>query len=215
MLFTGDTLYMESLADAYMKNGQEEEAKSTLQQLIAIEPEMAEKHGELIKNLFGDEGLTNSEGGPATNILGLNHVVLIDSDETNRTSIAGWLSELGIPETHGFTDGAEAWKHIEKQSSICAIITEWRIPSLTGPLIIQRIRDKFPSVPIILESSLLQNQDAPLVYEMGVAALIEKPFDKKQFLQQLISSIQQDRLPSDMETLERKNQITPSRIRSI
>ena len=56
---------------------------------------MAEKHGELIKNLFGDEGLTNSEGGPATNILGLNHVVLIDSDETNRTSIAGWLSELG------------------------------------------------------------------------------------------------------------------------
>lgn len=202
--YSGEPLYIESLIEAYKASEDNEGAKSALRQLIAINPSKAEEKAALIKELFGDAGLEAAEGESTINVLGLNQVVIIDNDDSNRNSIKDWFTELGVPEIHDFEDGESAWKHIDSQEKIDAIITEWRIPQLTGPLLIQRIRHKFPSVPIILQSALVQGQDKPLVYEMGVASIIEKPFEKAQFLSQLVSAIQQDKIPSDMETMERK-----------
>ena len=82
---------MEALLDAYNKSGDEDNAKSMLRQLVTIDPSMSEKHAELVGTLFGEEGIQSSDGDEKINILGLDQIVLIDNDDSNRSSIKEWL----------------------------------------------------------------------------------------------------------------------------
>lgn len=202
--FTGEPLILESLIDAYDKSGKSDEAKSMLRFLNAIDESRIKKHQELIEKLFGEDGFAAADGEQKINILDLEQVIVIDPDDSARQNIVDWLTELGATNVHDFSDGESAWNHLKDQTDLSAIITEWRVPTLTGPLLVQRIRQQFPALPIIIQSDLIEGQDKPLVYEMGVAKVIEKQYDKSAFISELISTFQQERLPSNMETLERK-----------
>ncbi|NRA43783.1 MAG: hypothetical protein HRU09_02380 [Oligoflexales bacterium] len=69
---------------------------------------------------------------------------------------------------------------------------------------IQRIRGKYPSIPIVILSSLVADDDKPLIQEMGVETIHEKPLQKDAFKKNLIYLIQQERLPANASVLERK-----------
>jgi DNA-binding response OmpR family regulator len=85
------------------------------------------------------------------------------------------------------------------------IVMEWRIPKVSGPLLLQRVRSRgFMHTPIIVLSSLIKTSDMPLIRELGVANLALKPLEKATFLKAVIWTIQQDRIPSDIHALENK-----------
>jgi tetratricopeptide (TPR) repeat protein len=58
--------------------------------------------------------------------------------------------------------------------------------------------------PIIVLSSLIKTSDMPLIRELGVANLALKPLEKVTFLKAVIWTIQQDRIPSDIYSMENK-----------
>lgn len=210
-LYPGDAELLVNLAEALHLNGQHDHAKTILHQVEFIDPGKSEVVQKKLADLFSAES-THQPGsneddskGQNPNLLGLRSIVQIDHDEANRLSVRSILTELGCDNIHDFSDGesADAWMNANPEPDL--VIMEWRIQKLSGPVLLQRIRAKgFTNVPIIILSSLIKPSDMPIIKELGVANLIQKPLDRALFLQGLIWTIQQERMPTEYQTLENK-----------
>ena len=205
-MYPGNGKQLINLAHAQHMNGQIEGAKTTLKQAVAIEAALKEAVDKKATELFGSTDLaTTSGGGAVGNVLGLDNVVLIDPDESARTATKAIFQELGVTDIQEFSDGEAAWASINAGPEPSLMITEWRVPSLTAPLLMQRIRSKgFLRVPIMVQSALIKPTDMPIIREMGVANLIAKPAEREQLLKAVIWTVQQDRMPTEQQTLENK-----------
>ena len=85
------------------------------------------------------------------------------------------------------------------------ILMEWKIPVLSGMALVQRIRKLgFNDCLIVILSSLVKKQDIPLLQEVGVDTVLEKPFEASQFCKELIGVVHQSRKPSEQRSFERK-----------
>ena len=197
-LYPGDVDQLTILARALHIAEKQDEAKSVLAQAKLLASDNAAQIDEIAKELFDTTDLGSTDG--AANALGLKTAVVVDSDEAVTTEIEQILKEVGVEEIKIFHDGAAAWEYLKDAEEPDVIVQEWRIPKLSGPYLIQNIRHKgFASVPVIVASSLLKPNDMPLLREMGIAKIVNKPLAKKDFLSNLIWTIQQDRSPSEQQ----------------
>ncbi len=209
-MYPGDPSVLLELAHPQFHSGQQDSAKKTLAQVKLLDPKYTEKVEAQAKALFGDQGkaiidAAGSGGDGSINVLGANNVVIIDSDDASSRGVEDILKKLGATNIVRFANGVEAWQHLEKSSEPDLIISEWKIPKLSGPLLIQRIRHHgFHAVPIIILSSLLKPEDMPLVKEISVANIIQKPLNADLFIPNLILTMQQERMPTEFQALERK-----------
>lgn len=205
-LFPGQVEHLVHLAQAYAISGQIVLSKRTLKQALFIAPNLKAAIEDVSKELFGKVDLdVPVEDGSSANILGLSRVVIVDSDDASRASVKTVLAELGVTTIDEYADGNTAIGALQSGTEPGLIIMEWKIPKLTGPLLIQRIRSHgFVTCPILVLSALIKPQDMPLVREMGVTQVSAKPIDKSEFTRELVWMIQQDRLPTDQRTIESK-----------
>jgi len=205
-IFPGQPNLLSSFAEAQFLVGEKDGAKATLRQIIMLEPEMESKVKEITAKLFGpDAKLTADEGGPKINILNLNRVMIVDSDTSTQKTLKEIFSEIGATDCQVFDDGEAALNFIKQNPNPDLIIQEWRIPKLTGPLFLQSaMAEGASSTPFVVYSSLIKEGDVPFLKEMGIANTIEKPINKKTFLNTIVWTIQQDRVPTDSSVLERK-----------
>lgn len=177
-------------------------------------PELAmtlKRQAELINNApFDDElqerleAVCEKDDQPQElqNILGINSVVLIDPDNAIQNFVRSTLSELGAAEPQVFAKGSDVLSWLETKPSPDLIIMEWRVPGSSGPLLIQKIREKILNqVPIIVLSSLVRDSDIPLLKEMDVDRTIHKPCDKDALQKSIIWSIQQNRMPTEQRMI--------------
>jgi len=205
-LYPSDYDLLFNLIPPMSRLDRKDDATAILGQVLAMDPEKKVRVDKLRNDyLDGVEIGQDGEGGEKYNFLGLDNVVVIEPDETVSNYIMEVLADVGVTDVQVFTDGEEAASHIAESPNPGAILMEWRVPSLPGPLLVQRLKAEGGEVcPIMVISSLLQADDIPLVKEMGVANCLEKPIDKTLFLRKLIWTIQQDRNPSEQATMERK-----------
>ena len=201
----GDPNFLVMLGKAYAGSGLKEQAKNSLRQSVVLNPSLLPAVTEAAKTLLGEDAfLTEKVGVGAANLLGIDSIVVVDDDAIFSELIQNALKEAGIPSVNLFSNGEAAWSWIEKQEKIDLVIQEWRIPGLTGPLLLQRIRSKFPMAPIVVATSVFEESDKPLLYEMGVSVTVAKPSSGAEVLNQIIYTIQQDRSPTDVDAIERK-----------
>jgi CheY-like chemotaxis protein len=207
-LFPGNAPQLLNLAFAQNLDGKINEAKCTLKQASFINSSLSEDIDKMAQELFGSTGLSlppNEDGAVVGNVLGLNSVVIIDPEDHIRNEVKTIFEELGVTSIQEFTSGDAAWEAIDSGEEPNLIIMEWRLQGITGPLLIQRIRSKgFLKCPLIVQSSLLNPSDMPLIREMGVANIIQKPVEKEAFIKTIIWTVQQDRMPTESQTLETK-----------
>jgi CheY-like chemotaxis protein len=206
--FPGSTGLLLTLGEALLSSGRRDEAAQVLNQAMLIDPNLADQ-AEIIFSKVETDGETlqslNSASGGKFNALGLDRVVVVDPDETIQTAIKEILLEVGASEVECFSDGVSAAAYIKDNPNPQLVIQEWRIPQLSGPMFIQRIvSEGAASTPIIVLSSLVQPKDMPLIREIGVTNVVEKPFDRTEFLKCVIWTIQQERIPTEQQTLEVK-----------
>lgn len=206
--FPGDLKVLKNLAIAQFNQGKNEESMLTLKQMLIIDPDHSKQLEEFGKKIFGEDfeidKIKPSEN--SVNTLNVKSCVIIDSDDAARKTTTDILKQLGIQEFHEFQDGKEAWEHIEKQNSIDLIIQEWKVPKVSGPQLIQRIHQKLPTTPVIIISSLITDEDAPLLQEVGIDSVLTKPIDKAALSKQIVSVIQQDRVPTSADAMANKIQ---------
>jgi CheY-like chemotaxis protein/tetratricopeptide (TPR) repeat protein len=204
-IYTGSPRQMLRLAEAQIQVGKAPQARACLAQVRLLSEDLA-KDVEKIEGTLppsADGAVTGT--AEKINVLGIESAVVVDSDETVRRSLEELLQDLGVGKVDAFGDGGSAWEHLSAAKEPGLIIHEWRIPKITGPVLVQRIRSKgFQTVPIVVVSSLIKPEDTPFVREMGVAGVQPKPFNRQEFLTTVTSTIQEERMPTDMRAMERR-----------
>jgi CheY-like chemotaxis protein/Tfp pilus assembly protein PilF len=193
-----------NLAIPLAKTGKIDEAKAILMQVRKVDPALEASIKQIATTYLGSDDLSG-EPAQGMNILGLKTAIVLDSDTTVRTETEASLKEMGVETIHAFEDGLSAFEHIKQHPNPDIILQEWRVPKLTGPLFLQRVQeDSAKGTPVILVSSLIQKEDIPFVKEMGVSQILNKPFQRKDLVQSIIWTIQQDRQPTEQGSMERK-----------
>lgn len=183
-----------------------DEAKSILRQMKMLSPEHEDKVKARWKELFNSD-YTDASPGEASgvNFLGLNHVVIVDSDEIIQKNVVDLFASIGVGNVKAFGVAAEVIAYVKDNPNIDLVISEWRLPKMAGPILIQKLRDFLsPTTPIVLLSSLVQKDDILFLKEMNVVDIIPKPFERAHLIQTLAWAIQQDRAPTEQTTMERK-----------
>ncbi len=193
-----------SLAEAQYLNNRLDDCRATLNQVEVINSKLAPLV-ERARKKYNLETEVKGGSGSSQNCLGIKHAVVIDSDTDNLHHVQELLEKIGVKKIDFYEDGVTAFAQLTNQPEPGVILMEWRVPGVLGPVLIQNIRNHgFVSVPIIVISSLIQNEDIPIVKEMSVDNVLKKPFENDDFFKTLVWTIQQNNTPSEQRSFELK-----------
>ena len=113
-------------------------------------------------------------------------ILVIEDDEEMRALLKDFFLEEGL-ETDSVSNGSEAFRKLVKESFIL-VITDIRMPGLTGLDILPGIRKLQPEVPIIVITAFGSEEIRQRVLERGATAYLEKPIHLDQ-LRTLIDQV--------------------------
>ena len=114
-------------------------------------------------------------------------VYVIDDDEAVRQSVEFLLKTVGM-RVHGF-ESAKAFLELLPQIGTSCVVTDVRMPEMTGIELLRRVREVRPDLPVIV---ITGHGDVPLAVEamkLGAADFIEKPFDDEVLLTAIKSAL--------------------------
>ncbi len=103
------------------------------------------------------------------------HVWVIDDDSAIRWVLDRALSQAGIPIT-AFNTADQALHHLGAESPL-AIITDIRMPGISGLDFLRRVKETHHDVPIIVMTAHSDLQSAVTSFERGAFEYLPKPFD--------------------------------------
>jgi len=100
--------------------------------------------------------------------------VLIVDDNPNMSSLLSEMLEVFDYDSVRASDGNEALEKLEK-SKFAMVITDMRMPNMTGLELLQQVKEKYPQIPVVLISgySVQDEGDGSQVKPDGFLA---KPF---------------------------------------
>jgi len=205
----GSTEILLKCAIPQAKLGNLSEAKAILKQVKTIASSKSDEVAKIAEailpegeSLFDED---SGEGSPTDNYFGIESVLVVDPDQESCLELEKILQDIGVNHVQACSSGKEAIKFLQENPEPDLVIQEWRIPELTGPVFLQRIRNQGArSCPIIILSLLIEKSDIPLLREMGVADVIDKPINKEEILEKIIWNYQQNKRPTDQMAMERK-----------
>lgn len=100
-------------------------------------------------------------------------ILVIEDDEEMRSLLKDFFLEEGF-ETDSVSNGSEAFRKLVKESFVL-VITDIRMPGLTGLDILPGIRKLQPEVPIIVITAFGSEEFRQRALERGATAYLEKP----------------------------------------
>ncbi len=188
-----------NLAEAFLADGRKAECFVAANQAGLLDVDL-KKEAEKLKAMCGAQG----EPDDRFNAIGIEYAAIVDSDESVRLAIKDILHSLGVPKVVEFSDGQLAAAAIV-ESTPDLLLMEWRIPKVTGPLLIQRLRQAGAhEAVVVIVSSLIDKSDLPLLREMSVSDTIGKPLKKQDIIESIVWSLREMRMPSSVAMLEQK-----------
>jgi len=107
-------------------------------------------------------------------------VHIVDDDEAVRQSLAFMLGSAGLPIR--LYESAKVFLESLDPSLCGCLVTDVRMPEMTGIELLNRIKDRMPLIPAIV---ITGHGDIPLAVEAmkaGAVDFIEKPFDEEVLL---------------------------------
>ncbi|HMW02596.1 MAG TPA: response regulator [Acidobacteriota bacterium] len=120
-----------------------------------------------------------------------NRAVLLVDDEFSIRRVAGAVLEMNGYCVLSASNGAEALLIYQKhQKQIDLVITDWSMPVMNGKACIQEIRKVNLNVPIILVTGSLEEIRDVGMKELGIQALLGKPFTQFDFLKTVESVLE-------------------------
>jgi two-component system nitrogen regulation response regulator GlnG len=102
-------------------------------------------------------------------------VWVIDDDRSIRWVLDRALSKAGIPIT-AFNTADQAMHHLNDEAPL-AIITDVRMPGMSGFEFLDQVHANHPNVPVIIMTAHSDMQAAVTAFEQGAFEYLPKPFD--------------------------------------
>ncbi len=107
-------------------------------------------------------------------------IYVIDDDEAVRQSLAFLLKTAGIA-VRGF-ESARAFLEILPQVNSGCVITDVRMPDMTGIDLLRRLKETNPDLPVIIITGHGEISLAVEAMKIGAVDFLEKPFDDDQLI---------------------------------
>ncbi|MBT7334960.1 MAG: nitrogen regulation protein NR(I) [Gammaproteobacteria bacterium] len=104
-----------------------------------------------------------------------NHVWVIDDDRSIRWVLDRALSQAGIP-IKAFDSADQAMHHLDDDEPV-AVITDVRMPGMSGLELLEALGNRSPSVPVVIMTAHSDLQSAVDSFERGAFEYLPKPFD--------------------------------------
>jgi two-component system, LuxR family, response regulator FixJ len=117
-------------------------------------------------------------------------VYVIDDDDAVRHSLEFLLKTAGI-EVHGF-ESAKAFLEILPQIKSGCIITDVRMPEITGIDLLQRVKESGVDIPVIVITGHGDISLAVEAMKIGAVDFLEKPFDDDLLVASVRSALNKD-----------------------
>ncbi len=102
-------------------------------------------------------------------------VLVADDSSTMRKIILRSLQAVGVTEATEAADGAEAIA-LFKPGEYQMVLTDWNMPGKTGIEVVQEIRAKDATVPIIMITTEAEKGRVMQAIQAGVSDYLVKPF---------------------------------------
>lgn len=114
-------------------------------------------------------------------------IYLVDDDDAVRQSLEFLLSTAGI-KARGF-DSAKAFFDMLPQIESGCVITDVRMPEITGVDLLKRVKQDKPELPVIVITGHADVALAVEAMKMGAADFLEKPFDDDELIAAVRSAL--------------------------
>ena len=118
---------------------------------------------------------TRSQTNPSS------HILVADDDGDFRQLSAGALVSFGY-RVDVAEDGEAAWKALHA-NSYDLLITDNKMPKLSGVELVKKVRSVGMTLPVVLASSAIPTEELERNPWLQLAATLEKPFSRGQLLE--------------------------------
>jgi PAS domain S-box-containing protein len=114
---------------------------------------------------------------------GNEHILLIDDEKMVCDLGTAMLQELGYQVT-AYTDCEEALRKFEVDAQdFQLVITDYSMPKMTGPQLMQKIKDIRPDTPILLLTGYSNLATSENLQKWGCNGIVAKPYNSKELSQ--------------------------------
>ena len=127
-------------------------------------------------------------------------IVVVDDEPAQRELIGGFLAKQGH-EVLPAASGAEALAHV-KDRQVDLVLSDCRMPGMSGPELLLGIKAVNPEVPLILMTAYGTVETAVQAMKDGAADYLTKPLDLEELLLRLARVAEQSRLRSEVRDLQ-------------
>ena len=127
-----------------------------------------------------------------SNLIGINcanaSILIVDDELDVARVLEKMLKKKGYKIQVAF-DGLEALKKLHR-NHFELVITDLLMPRLDGMRLLKKIREKWPTLPVMVITAVGDEQLHHKLLSMGVSAYLRKPFERKQLFDAVAEIIQ-------------------------
>lgn len=109
-------------------------------------------------------------------------ILVIDDDDAMLRALGKVLRNEGAEVTSASWGGEAADYLAQEQGKFDLVITDLRMPVISGGSLLLTVKGTFPDLPIIVISAYGSPEVKSQCIEMGASAFLEKPLDTRQLL---------------------------------
>lgn len=117
-------------------------------------------------------------------------IAIVDDDEAMRDALAEFLQALALP-SRTF-HGAEAFLAAYAPGSFDCLITDIRMPGISGLELQQRLKSLGSTMPVIIVTSVADPLIRARALENGALAYLSKPIGDKVLIRHLMAALGRD-----------------------
>lgn len=118
----------------------------------------------------------------------MTRILLVDDEEKIRFLMDTYCKHEGY-ETYLASNGLEALK-VFRETPIDLVVMDVMMPEMDGFSALEKMKQTYPSIPVILLTALGQEYDKVRGFELGVDDYVEKPFSPKVLLLRMKAILQ-------------------------
>jgi DNA-binding NtrC family response regulator len=126
-------------------------------------------------------------------------LVLIDDDPGVIRALALLLKTMSF-NVITFSSPLEAVHRVVQSSDVDLVVTDLRMPELSGDDVVQKVRTYSQSLPVIVMSGHATPNDITRLRQLGASAFIPKPFTPQHFKNALQEIAQSTETPPNKTT---------------
>ena len=101
--------------------------------------------------------------------------ILIVDDNPNMSTLLAEMLEVFDYESVRASDGSEALDELDK-NSFSMVITDMRMPNMTGLELLEKVKEKYPKIPVVLISGYSVDGEAVEGGSAKPDGFLAKPF---------------------------------------